>query len=494
MLLLALDQHSQVPAYRQICDRIVRLVDDGTLALGERLPPTRTMATTLGVNRSTVVRAYQELWALGYLESRPGSYSTVRGRARAITGRQGERPCLINWGAVTPPANRFLLGELRRHTAFRVDGEPGGAINFGSLAADRGLAPVDDFRRSVGHVLATEGARVLDYGDPAGYRPLREAIAQRLRVHGVTVTADEVLITNGSQHAIDLVLRLLTRPGAAIVSEAPTYSMAIPLFRMHELDVREVAMRADGMDLDALERGLPRWRPALVYTMPNFHNPTGITTSQAHRERLLALCERHRVPLLEDGFEEEMKYFGKCALPVKSMDTGGVVVYLGTFSKVVFPGLRVGWVAADRGCVERLLAIARFSALSANVVAQAALHRFCANGSYESLLRRVHRAYRKRMLTLLAALKRHMPERGVSWTLPTGGYTLWLTIESTSCTEERVDAQIREHAVLASRGSLFHASPHPGIHFRISIANLDEAAIEEGCRRLGAALAPVVEG
>jgi DNA-binding transcriptional MocR family regulator len=200
------------------------------------------------------------------------------------------------------------------------------------------------------------------------------------------------------------------------------------------------------------------------------------------------------VPLVEDGFEEELKYFGKCALPIKSMDTGGAVVYLGTFSKVVFPGLRVGWVAAERACIERLLAISRFSALSANVVAQAALQRFCAAGCYEALLRRVHRAYRRRMLALLAALRRHLPERGVRWTQPAGGYTLWLTVERTAASEERVDAQLRAHGVVASRGSLYFASPHRGVHFRISIANLDEGEIEEGCRRLGAALASVVEG
>ncbi len=494
MLLLPLERNGGVPTYRQICDRIVRLVDDGTLAEGERLPPTRSMAATLGVNRSTVVRAYQELWALGYLQSRPGSYSTVRGRARALGARRGEEPGLIDWDSASAPGNRWLVAESRRHSRTRLDGDSRRPIDMASLAADRGLAPVEDFRRAVRHVLATDGARILDYGEPAGYRPLREAIAQRLRVHGVTVTADEILITNGSQHAVDLVLRLLGGQGSAIVAEAPTYSMALPLFRLHHLDVHEVPMLADGMDLDALERALRRSLPALVYTMPNFHNPTGITTSQEHRERLLAMCERYRVPLLEDGFEEEMKYFGKCALPVKSMDTGGVVVYLGTFSKVVFPGLRVGWVAARPECIERLLAISRFSALSANVLSQAAVHRFCATGCYEALLRRVHRAYRSRMLTLLAALKRHMPEHGVSWTQPTGGYTLWVTVGGTSWPEERVNAHMLEHGVLASAGSLFYATPRSGAHFRISIANLDEGEIEEGCRRLGAALADAVGG
>ena len=492
MLMMAVDRSGRVPVYRQIYERVARLIDDGTLSPGSHLPASRTLAGTLGVNRSTVVRAYQELWALGYLEARPGSYSTVRGRAKAVTGGASNRGGLIDWGRASAPPVRQAYRELQRLARQPASGGAR-AVDFSTLAADRGLCPVDDVRRSFRHVLLTEGRSVLDYGEHAGYRPLRETIATRMRVHCVTVDADEILITNGSQHAIDLVLRLLGRPGAAVAAESPTYAFALPLFRLHDLAVREVAVRAEGMDLDELERCLERHRPALVYTMPNFQNPTGITTSQAHRERLLALCEAHRVPVLEDGFEEEMKYFGKCVLPLKSMDAGGIVIYAGTFSKVVFPGLRIGWIAAERECIERLLAISRFTTLSANTLAQAAVNRFCATGCYEDHLRRIHRAYRRRMSTLLQALKKHMPERGVSWTQPVGGYTLWLSLKGSTLDEGELDARLRQAGVIASRGSLFFSSAQRGVHFRISVANLGEDEIEEGCARLGRVLARVVE-
>ncbi len=490
MLLMSLDRASAVPAYRQIQERVARLVDDGTLAPGARLPASRNLADTLGVNRSTVVRAYQELWAAGYLESRPGSYSTVRARVKAPADDGRRSASLIDWERASTRPARLLHGELAVLAAQRGRAAER-AVNVGPLAADRELAPVDDFRRAVRQALLEEGRAILDYGDPAGYRPLREAIAQRLRVHGVTVSADEVLITNGSQNGIDLVLRMLAGPGDEVVVESPTYALAIPLLRLHGVRIREAAMRADGMDLDELERILAKGRPALVYTMPNFHNPTGVTTSRAHRERLLALAEAHRVPVLEDGFEEELKYFGKCAPPLKSMDAGGVVIYAGTFSKVVFPGLRLGWLAADRACVERLLAISRFTVLSPNVVSQAAVQRFCASGAYEDHLRRVHRAYRKRMGVLLAGLRRHLPESGVRWTQPAGGYTLMLWID-TALAEAELDSRLQRAGVLLTPGSSFFAGKQPGVTFRLSIANLAEDEIEEGCRRLGRALAQAV--
>jgi DNA-binding transcriptional MocR family regulator len=191
-----------------------------------------------------------------------------------------------------------------------------------------------------------------------------------------------------------------------------------------------VPMRADGMDLDVLEHKLRRRDVAFVFTMPNFQNPTGITTRQAHRERLLALCEAHRVPLVEDGFEEELKYFGHAVLPIKSMDRNGIVIYLGTFSKVVFPGLRVGWVVAHPDCIERLVPVGRVGWLSGNVLTQAAVSRFCDSGSYEEHIRRVHRAYRPRMRALLDGLTTHMPKGRASWSKPRGGYTLFVETRS----------------------------------------------------------------
>jgi DNA-binding transcriptional MocR family regulator len=214
----------------------------------------------------------------------------------------------------------------------------------------------------------------------------------------------------------------------------------------------------------------------------------GVTTSQAHRERLLNLCEARRVPILEDGFEEEMKYFGKAVLPIKSMDANGLVIYVGTFSKVVFPGLRIGWIAAPRAAAELARAVQRSCCIAGNSLAQAAMHRIVESGLYEAHLRRVHRAYRKRMQAMLRGLSLHMPSRGVEWTRPQGGYTLWLRVRGSRLDEGALQARFRRGGVEALPGSLCFPRPSAEPHFRLSIACRTEAEIQEGCRRLGASL------
>ncbi len=488
-MLLHLDRESRVALHEQIRAQVSLHIDQGTVKAGARLPATRELARRLGVNRSTVYRAYQDLWAQGYLEARQGSYSTVRARLRPHAAGPRSGASCLDFGKLSAPGPRRLFSEMVRMDERAAWAEDPRLINFSTLAADRELCPTDELQRSIRKTISSKGKTIFDYGSPAGYRSLRESIAINLRVHGVAVSADEILVTNGSQHGFDLIVRLLARPGAAVVLESPSYGMAIKSCQQQSVPIATVPMREDGMDLVALERVLRARRIAFVYTMPNFHNPTGITTSQAHREHLLRLCETHHVPLVEDGFEEELKYFGHAVLPIKSMDSRGVVIYLGTFSKVVFPGLRVGWIAAPADCVARLTAASRVVSLSGNLLTQAAISHFCQSGAYEEHVRRVHRAYRPRMRALLDGLERHMPKTGVTWSKPQGGYTLLVQARGRRKTSEtEAMERLRAAGVLVSPGSQFFPKPPEALCFRLSLSNVPPSRIDEGCRRLGKAL------
>ena len=495
MLLLKIDRASGVPAYRQICDRIAALVDDGTMRPGDRLPPTRALGTAIGTHRSTVVRAYDELRALGYIESRGGSYTTVRRRVRPpatrsdANDRKGDG--LIDWNAATRPSVRVLHAHPAMEPFKSSPTEE--VIDLDRLSADPSHAPGDELRRCIKSVLVRTGGAALDYTDAAGWGPLRDVIAARMRNHGVAVSSDEILVTAGAQQALDLVLRYLTSAGDRVVVEAPTYGMAHPLLKLHQVDPIEVPLLDDGMDLDRLQRVLQRKRrrPKLVFTMPNFQNPTGITTDQRHRERLMVLCEEHRVPLVEDGFEEEMKYFGQAVLPVKSMDSRGIVLYVGTFSKVVFPGQRIGWIAAPRQAVARMTDIKHASCIAGNTLAQAAAARYCSGGEFEAYLRRIHRVYKRRMKALLQGLERHMPE-GATWTKPSGGYTAWVTVREVGVTESELLERIMRAGVKVGPGHRYFATRPAATHFRLSVACASEEQIEIGCRLLGGALAGAI--
>ena len=473
------------PLYRQLIRGVSELVDEGSLRPGERLPPTRSLARDLGVHRSTVVRAWEELRALGYLDSRSGSYSTVRRRARPPATRGGNEPAAgqLDFEALSTDGARAARDAIARQTPLPV----GDAIDLSRLTADPRLAPTDALRRSLDRVLAREGGAGLDYHPGPGHPELRGFLAARMRAHGIAVGPGQILLTQGAQQGLDLALRLLTEPGSPVVVEAPGYGKAHALFRLHRVDLRPLPMRSDGLDLDALEALLEHERPGLVYTVPTFHNPTGITTDQAHRERLLALCEAHGVPLVEDGFEEELKYLGRAVLPIKSMDRRGVVLYLGTFSKVAFPGLRLGWLAAPEAAMPLLTALHRASSLSGVGLIQAAVARFCRSGGLEAYLRRIHRIYRRRMKALTDGLARHLPP-GVGWTRPAGGYTTWLTVAGCPVPERELVERLLTAGVRVTPGSSFYVEPPDGLHLRVSSAVEPEPRIEAGCAILGRVL------
>jgi DNA-binding transcriptional MocR family regulator len=487
-LLLTVDATAPSLLWKQITDRVAALVDTGALEPGDRLPATRRLARQLGVNRSTVCRAYEELWALGYLQSTPGSYSTIRSRPRTRAVARAVRT--TNWEKAAGPGARRACAPFLDEVDAPSSPAPAGAIDFSNLTPDVDLCPVAELRRSLRQVMLDDARGLLDYGDLLGYRPLRETLARRMRIHGIEAEADEVLLTQGAQQALDLVLRLVCRPGATVVVEEPTYSLILPLIRFYGMRPLAIPMTPDGMDLDVLERRLRQRRPVLLYTMPNFQNPTGITTSQAHRERLLAICERHGLPILEDGFEEDMKYFGRAVLPIKSMDARGLVIYVGTFSKVIAPGLRAGWVAADRECIRRLALLNRFGSLSGMTMAQAAMDRFSRAGRYDAYLRRLHATCRRRMSAMLKGLTEHAPVGSLAWSAPAGGCTIWVEmIGRRPRDERRLVEQAQAAGVLVSPGSPSFAKPPDAAYLRLSIARARLHQIDEGCRRLARTIA-----
>lgn len=486
-MLLKIDRKDALPLFRQLVRRIKDLIDQGSLKPGEKLPSSRSLAEKLGVDRTTVYQAYAELQALGYLRSRPGSYNIVQKRKQEVAHRP-DRPSLLSWARASSAAAAEIYETFLSYAPEGPPGERGQKplYDLATLSLDPRLYPVEDLRRSVQRVLLEAGSEPLGYGSPQGYLPLREHIARRLRLHGISVAADEILVTSGAQQALDLVARLLGKPGLRVVVEAPTYSSALPLFRFNGLRVVGVPMRRNGLDLEALEKALALGRVAFVYTMPNFQNPTGITTSHQHRERLLNICLRHMVPVVEDGFEEDLKYRGPVALPVKSIDEMNLVIYLGTFSKALFPGLRVGWVTADKGLIQRLVAIKRFSDLTTNNLGQAVMHRFCELGFYDRHLKKLYRVLRRRMQVALKSAREFFPA-GVSWTEPAGGYLIWVRMPK-KVGQERLRRELASLDVAVSPGEYFFPEGGPSEYFRICIARLDEAGIREGMKRLGQAL------
>lgn len=439
------------------------------------------------MNRTTVVRAYEELQALGYLQSRPGSYNRVQKRRKEVE-YNAQRKSLLTWERISSKPARELYELFLRYSPERPLGSKfnGKAINISQLDPDPRLYPTDEFRRCLRHVLKEHGPGSLEYGTYKGYLPLRRLIARRLRLHGISVSEEEILITNGAQQAIDLIIRLFADHAKKVAVEAPTYANVLPLIQFNGQKIVRIPMKEDGMDLDSLEKVLSTEKVSFVYTIPNFQNPTGITTSHQHREKLLNICLKHKIPIVEDGFEEEMKYYGNVPLPIKSIDDKNIVIYLGTFSKALFPGLRIGWITADRECINRITAIKRFSDLTSGNLVQMVLYDFLKRGYYDLHLKRLHRIFRSRMQLALKTIEKCFPQK-VQWTRPSGGYTIWVKMPR-KFTETELHSFLSRYRVIVSPGSYYFPQTRTSAYFRISIARMDEGEIKEGISRLGRAL------
>jgi len=484
MLLIQIDRNGTRPVYLQVFDAIKVRIEQGSLKPGDRLPSSRRLSEQLGVNRTTIYKAYEELWAQGYIESTPGSYSFVRKRVEIVEEQRKGGAGIIPWDEkVTAGTARLLSGRKKETGKGRIRG-----IDFTPLSPDPDLIPAGEYRKCLNRVMRDRGSNLLQYGDPLGYKPLRQSIAKRMKLHGIHTSEKEVMVVNGIQNGLELVMKVLAGHGSTILVEEPTYSAALPLFSFYGAEVVPVPLDNEGVRLDILEKEVKTKNPAFFYTMPNFHNPSGITSSQDNRENLLKLAEACDLPILEDGFEEEMKYYGKAILPVKSMDRMGWVLYFGTFSKVLFPGLRKGWIVADPLLLDKLGAVKKAGEISGNSLEQAALELFCRLGHYDRHIQRMHKVYRKRMKTAIKAAREHLAPEICRYIQPMGGYTLWVELRDKQVKERAVIEQLQKQEVAVSPGSLFFTRKPPHASFRISIAHRREEEIREGMRRIGRAL------
>ncbi len=485
MLLISINKDSPVPVYQQIIGRIRQLIDSGAILAGEILPPSRVLAEKMGINRSTVTNAYEELTALGYLKSSPGSYTRVCRRQKVADIESKSSKSRLDWRSLSEMDDSSLIGDFG--PAFQPE-KKDDIIDFNLIDFDRRLMPIQDFTRCIRSVLSKNNSALLSYGHPYGYYPLRESIAERLKKHSISVTPDEIIITNGAQEALNLICLIFSKTGKKAAVESPTYAKFLNLLKIHEIDASPVPMKTDGLDLKILNERLKEGSIGFLYTIPDFQNPTGISTSQKHREELLALCEQYNVPIIEDGFDEEMKYWGKVTLPVKSMDRNGIVLYVGTFSKILSPGLRVGWIAAPEECIRRIGKLRETTSICGNILSEAALDEFCRRGYYEQHLIKTNRVFKRRMKTALEAMEKEINRPDIQWDRPMGGFLIWLVMNNIVQSADSVIPVLLKHGVKASSGDQYFTGRPPKCCLRLNLSKLNEDEIREGIRRLSLAL------
>lgn len=347
-----------------------------------------------------------------------------------------------------------------------------------------------DLSRFAAEALSAHREEVLQYASGRGQSYLREWLANWMNEDGCALTADHILITNGAKQGIDLVCRLLLDEGDAIVVTAPTYFTAIPIFRNHGAEFIEVGQDDAGLDVEALEATLDaraaagKEPPKFIYNIPEFHNPTGATMPTARREALVALAEVRGIPIVEDSPYRRVRFDGPDAPPLKALDRSGSVFHLGTFSKLVAPGLRIGWVAAEPALIARMVQLK--SEGGSSPLIQRIIHEFARSDQFPDHIAHVQRAYRERRDHILAAIDRELPDAIVA--VPEGGYYVWLTLPE-DVDGDLLAARAHDAGVHLIAGSRFFAAQSvaaPRNHIRLSFSYTTPGQIDEGIKRLGA--------
>ncbi len=459
------------------------MIDDGSLEAGSRLPSSHSLAQNLKISRTSVVAAYEELWSYGYIDTKKSAYSYVRDINTNPSFSMNDE--ILS----DEKLNSSRIDFLKKEKSLYYNSS---CIDMMSLFPDERTYPLKEMKKSYKTVLEKYGEKLFTYADKQGYMPLRTYLSQRLRTIGIKADAQDILITNGTQNPLDLIMRMFKKPQQRIAFESPTYANFLSLLKLHGYEYFEIPLKNKRFDYKTFKNEvLKNNNFSFIYLIPDFQNPTGLTMSKCERQDILQVCKENDIFIVEDAYEEEMKYLGKIPLPLKSYDSTGNIIYCGSFSKILFPGIRISWINAKKSIIEKLTYIKRLSDLSSNLINQAALYEFCKNGYYEKHINHMHRIYKKRMGFFIEYIKKYIQSEKIEIIVPEEGYTLWISIIKSSFSADYIYALFIKKGLLVSPGKIFFHNASDGISFRLSVARLNEEELEAAAKILSAVIEEV---
>src|SRR3954470_14466963 len=361
-------------------------------------------------------------------------------------------------------------------------------ISLAGGLPDTSTFPTDTFAAVTQRIATENCAKALQYGPTDGLAETKDCIAQVMEAEGMRADPEDIVVTTGGQQVIDLVVKTLVDPGDVIVAEAPTYPGAVPTFYSYQADVVQIEMDACGMRMDLLEETLDRLeregrRPKFIYTVPTFQNPAGVTMSLERRHRLVELANERELLVLEDNPYGMLRYEGEPLPPLRSLDGGVFVMYLGTFSKILSPGIRLGWVVAPPPVLEKINLGKQAADLCTSTLSQLMVQAYFEQSRWRDYVEALTEVYRARRDTMLDALAEHFPPQA-EWTRPAGGLFIWATLPDFIDTTDLLARALRDNvAFVPGVAAFLDGRGHNSMRLNFSACAEDE--IREGVRRLG---------
>lgn len=462
------EKNSVVPLHQQIYDFMKNKIMIGEWTIGTKIPPQRNLAKRFQVNRSTIVTALEELAADGLIESKVGSGTKVINNTWSLLASTPPPDWISYVKSGIHKPNITIIQEINKAEAAPA------MIRLGTGELSPDLLPT----KKMGQILQIDNEQSLSLGymEPKGSVSLRKTVSAYLRAKGIEASHESILIVSGGLQALQLISIGLLKRGSTILHESPSYLNSVHVFQSAGMNLLGIPLDKEGIKSDSIGRMKRQHHAAILYTIPTFHNPTGTLMSEKRRLELIKVCQRESLPIIEDDVYGDLWFENPPPNPLKANDTQGNVLYIGSMSKTLSPGLRIGWIVGPEPVIERLADIKMQTDYGSSSLSQYALDKWLNSGMHEGFLKETKEELRFRRDFTIQILEKYFSEIA-TWNNPKGGFYIWLKLLTGVSTRKLFNAALRE-GILLNLGSVYDNNDDQHLRISYSYASMDQ--LEEG--------------
>lgn len=433
------------PIYIQLEKHILTGINSGELKKDSKLPSTREVGKLLNISRNSVISAYEKLESMGVITTKKGIGTFI-----SIEGENESYEYNVDFlKRVNCYGNTLRnLDIIKKELPYKK-----GIISFKSISPESHLFNLDDFKRSLLDAWTFEEANLLNYGYAKGYKPLIDYFFDYMKEKRVNTDNKDILITNGFTEAFDIIMSSLTNKGDVILCEEPTHNTALKIMKAYGLEVVQIKLDKEGLDLISLEKALKQYNPKFGYLIPSYNNPTGIVTKTERRREIYKLFRQYSVPIIEDGFNEELLYSSSPIDPIASLcGKGNGVIYIGSLSKILFPGLRIGWILGDTKLIDILESVKRGRNIHSSFLDQSAFYYYLKSGAFNRYVKNVRKYYRDKYNLVIEMIEKYIPYEYITGE---GGLHVFIKLKNNINARELLELCYKDN-VLFMPGDIFY--------------------------------------
>ena len=475
MIFSNLKLNDNEPIYIQLKNYISDMISKGLIPDNSKLPSTRELSQLLQVSRNSVVLTYEELKSEGLIYSISGKGTFVKSK-----NKSSNTTWSLNWDCLENTYSKKAneLDIIKSEIPWSSD-----LISFKSISPDGDLFDMEELKKSFLNRISLEGHKLLNYGYAQGYKPLIDYLLEYMTNKGADISNKDILITNGFTEGFDIIMSSFTQEKDYIICENPTHNTAIKIMKSHNLNILGVDINEDGLDFNMLEDNLIKYKNKIkfAYITPSYHNPTGIVMTPENRYKFYNLMKKYNIAIIEDGFNEELLYNSSHIFPICSLDNmNNGVVYIGSFSKLLFPGMRIGWIFADKKVINKLESVKRCRNIHVSFLDQGILFDYLSNGGFEKYIKKIRKFYGDKFNFAYKCIKKYIK---TEYILGDGGLHIFIKLKN-------IDTRVLlekcyEKNVIFMPGDLFFTDNSGFDTLRLGFSRLSFEDIEIGIKIIG---------